>query len=92
MVDQEIVEIVRERLGACKQREGPNQFQNCAKEVEQLAQVTKAYQDRCEYGGSLRASAATARGEKGVLSHVPDFTWKRGFFLFRRHFRHLLSF
>ncbi|NXH09583.1 NDUBA dehydrogenase, partial [Bucco capensis] len=46
MVDQQIVEIVRERLSACKQREGPNQFQNCAKDMELLAQVTKAYQDK----------------------------------------------
>lgn len=49
LVDQQIVEIVRERLGACKHREGPNHFQNCAKEAKQLAEVTKAYQDRCEY-------------------------------------------
>lgn len=83
MVDQEIVEIVRERLGACKQREGPNQFQNCAKEMEQLVQVTKAYQDRCEYSNSLRtsATAAAARGERG-LCHVPHLMWNRGSFLF----------
>lgn len=89
MVDQEIVEIVRERLGACKQREGPNQFQNCAKEAEQLAQVTKAYQDRCEYSDSLHTSAAavTACRKRGSLSHLPDFPCNRGLFLFRRLFR-----
>lgn len=65
LVDQQIVEIVRERLGACKQREGPNQFQNCAKEAEQLAQVTKAYQERCEYSSLYICSVNSTWGKGG---------------------------
>lgn len=47
-VDQEIVKIIRERLGACKVREGVNAAENCAKDLQLFKDVAKAYRDRCK--------------------------------------------
>ncbi|XP_070811332.1 NADH dehydrogenase [ubiquinone] 1 beta subcomplex subunit 10 [Pituophis catenifer annectens] len=45
-VDQEIVKIIRERLGACNVREGVNAAENCAKDLQLFKDVAKAYRDR----------------------------------------------
>ncbi|XP_060642508.2 NADH dehydrogenase [ubiquinone] 1 beta subcomplex subunit 10 [Anolis sagrei] len=46
LVDQEIVKIIQERLGACKQREGTSHLENCATELQQFKEVAQAYRDR----------------------------------------------
>lgn len=47
-VDQEIVKIIRERLGACRVREGVNAAENCATDLQLFKDVAKAYRDRCK--------------------------------------------
>ncbi|XP_075035399.1 NADH dehydrogenase [ubiquinone] 1 beta subcomplex subunit 10 [Mixophyes fleayi] len=53
LVDQEIVRIVRERFTACKTREGASADQNCAKLLEQYAQVCQGYQARYQDLGAF---------------------------------------
>ncbi|XP_056390002.1 NADH dehydrogenase [ubiquinone] 1 beta subcomplex subunit 10 [Hyla sarda] len=56
LVDQEIVRIMRERVAACRTREGESANQNCAPLLKQYAEVCKAYKNRYEdlgyYGGA----------------------------------------
>ncbi|XP_069838182.1 NADH dehydrogenase [ubiquinone] 1 beta subcomplex subunit 10 [Dendropsophus ebraccatus] len=56
LVDQEIVKIIRERVTACRVREGGSADQNCAPLLKQYTEICKAYKNRYEdlgyYGGA----------------------------------------
>ncbi|XP_026539410.1 NADH dehydrogenase [ubiquinone] 1 beta subcomplex subunit 10 [Notechis scutatus] len=52
-VDQEIVKIIRERVGACKVREGVNAAENCANDIQLFKDVAKAYRDRYDDLGAF---------------------------------------
>ncbi|XP_068606162.1 NADH dehydrogenase [ubiquinone] 1 beta subcomplex subunit 10 [Brachionichthys hirsutus] len=45
-VDREIVQLIQERLGNCRQREGENHEQSCVKEMQLFEEVSKNFMSR----------------------------------------------